>query len=235
MFERYPYEKSSFIGTDWFTDELGLFGAEQAELPNKLTPMSPDEVAKALAAGFKKLTGKAPSTKILDLLMAQWALETGNGKSTHNYNFTNIKRNAGDPYFQYFRCSEIIDGVEVFFDPPHPQCAFAAYKTPADGAAAYIRILKKRPHWWAGLMSEDINVFNNALSTTPKFYTASPSLYLSALKDRATKYLPQAKRYGASILGTVMQVFFGLAIGSTAVYYGPAAIQRVRQLRSVKL
>lgn len=223
-FSPFPYDRSSFAG--WA--RLGLFGLEQSELPNKLTPMTADEVAVAISNAFKATEGKKPSSKILSLLLAQWALESGNGKAIHNYNLTNVKRNSGDPYYQYFRCSEIVDGKEVFYDPPSPQCAFAAYKTPVDGAKAYIRILKKRPHWWAGLLSGDVNTFNTALSTAPKFYTASPSLYLKALQDRAAKYAPQAAKYGATLIGTMFSMFFGIGLGIAALHYGPKVYTKMR-------
>jgi hypothetical protein len=220
----YPYNRSSFAG--WA--ELGLFGADQSELPNKLTPMSADEVAAALSNAFKAAEGKKPSEKVLSLLLAQWALESANGKAIHNYNLTNIKRNSGDLYYQFFRCSEMVDGKKVFYDPPSPQCAFAAYKTPVDGAKAYIRVLKKRPHWWAGLLSGDVNTFNTALSTAPVFYTASPALYLKELQDRAAKYAPQAAKYGATLIGAMFSAFFGIGLGIATVYYGPRIIQRLR-------
>lgn len=220
----YPYNKASFVGSD----RLALFGAEQIELPNKMTPMTADEVAKAISSAFTQLTGKKPSTKILALLLAQWALESGNGKAIHNYNLSNIKRNSGDKYYQYFRCSEIIDGQEVFFDPPSSQCAFAAYQTPIEGAKAYIRILKKRPNWWNGLLTGDVVQFNTGLSTVPKFYTANPTQYLKVLQDRMAKYLPQAQKYGATIVGSIFSAIFGIALGAAALRYGPPAIRRLR-------
>ena len=220
----YPYNKASFS----YERSFALFGLEQTELPNKLTPMTADEVAKALSAAFAALTGKKPSAKILALLLGQWALESANGKAIHNYNLSNIKRNSGDQYYQYFRCSEIIDGKEVFFDPPHAQCAFAAYKTPVEGAKAYLRILKKRPNWWNGLLTGDVVAFNTGLSTAPKFYTADPSLYLKVLQDRMAKYMPQAQKYGATILGSIASAIFGISLAAAALHYGPPVIRRLR-------
>ena len=221
----YPYNKPAFIiGAEksWYESSgLTIFGSEQEELPNVMTPMSADEVAKALAAAFKRLTGKLPSVQILALLLGQWALESANGKAIHNFNFTNIKRNSGDPYYQYFRCSEIVDGQEVFFDPPSPVCAFAAYKNATDGAEAYIRILKKRPNWWNGLLTGDINEFNTGLSTAPKFYTANPDLYLNILSDRVAYYMPQAQKYGATLGSAIASAILGIGIGVAVLKYGP--------------
>jgi hypothetical protein len=240
----YPYNKPAFIiGSEksWFESSgLSVFGSDQEELPNVLTPMTADEVANALSKAFKRLTGKLPSVKVLALLLGQWALESANGKAIHNFNFTNVKRNSGDPYFQYFRCSEIVNGQEVFYDPPSPVCAFAAYKTATDGAEAYIRILKKRPNWWNGLLTGDITEFNTGLSTAPKFYTADPSLYLNILSDRVAHYMPQAEKYGATLGRAIMSAVIGISVGVAVLRYGPPVyrqyspelIAKFRQLKA---
>lgn len=207
--------ENSTNDTAFWASRFSSFGAvAQQELPNKITTITPENAARALSDGFYRITGKRPNAKVLGLLLAQWAIETGNGKYVHNWNFGNLKRYSGTPYFQYFRCSEIIDGTEVFFDRPAPECAFAAYLTPADGAEAYIKILMKRPHWWAGLLSGDIRTFNSALSTAPKYYTASPSLYLAGLQSRYDSYSKYAQRYGATRWATALQ--YGIGMGLVA-------------------
>lgn len=226
----YPYNKPEFKieQTSWFGSE---FGAEQVEIADALTPMSADEVAKAVSLAFKRLTGKLPTRKILGLLLAQWALESGNGRSIHNYNLTNIKRNSGDPYFQMFACSEVIDGVEQHFEPPNKACHFAAYLNPTDGAEAYIRVLKRRPNWWNGLMTGDVEQFNIGLSTAPKFYTANPEGYLRLLKDRYDRYWPQAEKYGSSTLGTILSALFGIGVGLGTLYVAPKAYRYYQNRR----
>jgi hypothetical protein len=192
------------------------FGATQTEIPDKLTYVSPDEAAAALSEGYRRVVGTKPKSSVLALLLGQWAIETGNGKYVHNYNFGNVKRYAGAPHVQYFACSEIINGEEKWFYPPDPACAFAAYATAADGAEAYVKILKRNTGWWKGLQSGNVNTFNTALSTAPKYYTASPTLYLKGLSDRVNAYTPQAKKYGLTLLNTLGQVSIGasLAIGT---------------------
>ena len=223
----YPYNKPEFKiePRPWFGAE---FGAEQVEIADQLTPMSADEVAVAVSAAFKRLTGKRPSRKILGLLLAQWALESGNGRAIHNYNLTNIKRNSGDSYYQSFPCSEVIDGAEQHFFPPNKACEFAAYLNPTDGAEAYIRVLKRRPNWWNGLMTGDVEQFNIGLSTAPKFYTANPDGYLNLLKDRYNRYWPQAEKYGSNILGTILSALFGISVGVGTLYAAPKAYQYYR-------
>lgn len=188
---------------------LSAFGAvAQVEVPHVMTPIAADEAAKLLAKAYRTVTGRSASVAILGLLLAQWALETGNGKSVHNWNFGNAKRNSGSPYYTYFTAWEMVDGQRV-----DSRMAFAAYKTALDGAVAYIKVLKSRPNWWNGLLTGNIESFNKGLSTNPKYYTADPGTYLSALKNRSATFLPQAKRYGATLIGSVGQVVVGLGLG----------------------
>lgn len=159
---------------------------------NKLTPLSPSEAAAALASAYQQLVGVPPSEAVLALLIAQSALETDSWTKIHNYNFGNQKAGASYPLIVQFRCSEIVKGVEKFFDPPAPECNFRAYESAAAGALDYLRVLHARPHWWQGLQSEDPNVFVDALATAPKYFTANPALYKSALTSRLLQYGPLA-------------------------------------------
>jgi hypothetical protein len=207
-------EDSSF----WRIRFGSSFGANQIELANVITVVTADEAAAAISEGYRRLEGKRPTAAILALLLAQWALETGNGKYVHNFNFGNVKRYGSTPYYQYFRCNEIIDGVTKWFDPPAPECAFAAYKNAADGAEAFVKTLRNRAHWWKGLQSGNIGTFNTALSTAPKYYTASPSLYLTGLQNRVDAYTAPAKKYGATAAGYAIQAAVGVALATATVY-----------------
>ncbi len=184
-------------------------------IADKKTPLTADEAARAIALGYKKVVGHKPSAAILGLLLGQWALETGNGASVHNFNFGNKKATASDPYYQYFRCSEVENGVEVFYDPPHPTCKFAAYPNAEAGATAFVESLKRRPHWWAGLQSGNVSKFVQGLATAPAYFTASPTLYESILSNRAANYSALAKQYGASVF---WQVITGLGVTAGLLY-----------------
>jgi len=159
---------------------------------NKITALKPSEAAAALATAYERLIGAPPSSPVLALLIAQSALETGNWKKIHNYNFGNQKAGATFPLIVQFRCSEIVNGVEKFFDPPAPECNFRAYEDAAAGALDYLRVLHARPHWWQGLLTEDPSAFVDALATPPKYFTANPALYKSALTSLFLQYRPLA-------------------------------------------
>jgi hypothetical protein len=203
-----------------------MFGADtgQITLAAKKTPLTAEQAAMALAAGYKQVTGRFPTVSTLGFLIAQTALETGNWNSLWNYNFGNAKATKSDPYVQFFRCSEVINGKEVFFDPPHPTCKFVAHKDAADGAAHYVRVLAKRPHWWAGLHSGSVESFINGLTTAPKYFTASPSLYLKGMQRLTGQYSALAQKYAKSnwlaAIGVVAGVTGLLYIGNGLVRHG---------------
>ena len=201
-------------------DTAPSFGAASVvasqEIPHRMTPLDPEEATKAIAAGYKLVTGKAPSKDVLRLLVGQWALETGNGKSVHNYNFGNKKASSGDQYHQFFRCWELVNGQKVWYDPPSPVCKFAAYKSAAEGAAAYIELLKRRDHWWKGLHTGTTAGFVKGLTTKPAYFTDNPSTYAKGLDARAALYADFIGKY-AYKLGP--QIVMGLAI-SAGLYYG---------------
>ncbi len=192
------------------------------EVPNKMTPLSPAQAAQAISDGYLLVTRKRPNPVILALLIAQSALETGNWASIHNYNFGNKKWSSSDRNWQFFRCSEIVtvDGVkkEVFYDPPHPACKFAAYGSAAEGAAAFIRLLQSRPHWWSGLQSGTVDGFIAGLTTKPAYFTANPTTYRNTLAERMNKYAALAAQYSGSAT-TIGKVLVGLAVGVIGFYF----------------
>ena len=159
----------------------------------KRTPMSPQTAAEALRDGYRAVAGQWPTRDVLRFLMAQWAFETGNGQKMFHHNFGNKKWTGQTPEMQYLRCSERVrqpDGTSklVQYPIPHPSCRFAVYDSPTAGARAHVELLRRRPHWWAGLHSGSLDGFNRALSTSPKYYTADPAVYGRGMQSRGLAY-----------------------------------------------
>lgn len=81
------------------------------ELPDRLTPGTPSEVYAALRRAWVAQLGTEPKRASLLILCAQWALETGWGKSCHGWNLGNVK---GKPdgsdgrSWAFFACNEIL-------------------------------------------------------------------------------------------------------------------------------
>jgi peptidoglycan hydrolase-like protein with peptidoglycan-binding domain len=185
------------------------------EIPSASTPLTAVQAAKAFDAAYRTVAGKSASAAVLGLMLAQSALETGSwGPQIRCYNFGGAKAATGDKYIQYFTTTERdASGVTTTYEPPSPVCRFAAYKDPASGAAAYVRLLKSRPNWWAGLQSGTVDGFIGGLTSSPAYFTASPASYsaglsreLSSLSATAAKYAGSASGIG---LGSIIAI--GLA------------------------
>jgi hypothetical protein len=157
---------------------------------NRLTPLDAREAGRALFSAYTTFTGRPPSDRVGALLLAQSALETGNWQKIHNYNFGNAKARPEYPTITQFRCSEVIDGVERFFDPPDPQCNFRAYATASEGALDYLKVLHSQSHWWQGLQTGDPSAFVDGLATPPKYFTADPPKYKRALTALFEQFHP---------------------------------------------
>lgn len=164
-------------------------------VPNKLTPLTRAQALNALAKAFLAVTGANPSPEVLSLLVAQTALETGEWKSLHNFNWGNIKAAHDYPLQTTFGCWEMVDGKRVDYPANDPHCMFRAYPDAASGVVDYIKTLKSRANWWNGLQTGTPEGFNAGLSTVPKYYTADPTAYLKLLKTEFEESLPLAKSY----------------------------------------
>jgi flagellum-specific peptidoglycan hydrolase FlgJ len=75
------------------------------ERPAKRTPVTPEQVFVALGAAWQLLTGTAPDRKIIHILHAQSALETGHWRSIMNYNLGGAKKH-GDCDWTFFTTTE---------------------------------------------------------------------------------------------------------------------------------
>lgn len=159
---------------------------------NRLTPLTLQDATRALTEAYIRVTGGAPSARVLALLLAQTAFETRRWQKLHNFNFGNAKADLSYPLITQFRSSEVENGIEQFFDPPDAHCNFRAYTNPADGAVDYIRVLQSRPHWWSGLQTEDPNAFVDALATAPKYFTGNPVIYKHAVTSLFDELRPLA-------------------------------------------
>lgn len=81
------------------------------ELPARRTPATAQEVFSALGRAWRSRFSEEAKKESLLVLLAQWALETGRGKSMWNYNIGNVKgRPDGSDgrSWTFFACNEIL-------------------------------------------------------------------------------------------------------------------------------
>jgi hypothetical protein len=166
----------------------------QTQLPTKKTPLTPEQAAQALSAGYQAVEGKPPTPEVLALLIAQSGHETTDWRDISNYAFGGVKASSGDKYVQAMRTTEGTQGK-------HYVLAFAAYPTAAEGAAAYIRVLKHRDPWWAGLQSGVPETFVNALRSIQGawYFTGSQTDYLASVQARVAKFADLARKYASQV------------------------------------
>ena len=174
-------------------------GPGQTQLDTKNTPLTPAQAAQALSAGYQAVTGAPPTPQVLGLLMAQSGTETGNWSKLPNYNFGGIKMTSGTPFVQAFITPEGAGAAQKLY-----VLGFAAYQNAADGAAAYIRVLKARAPWWTGLQSGVPSTYVDSLVSIPNahYFTADPAAYLAALNAKLAQFADLAKEYARQLSAT---------------------------------
>ena len=177
------------------------------ELQAVKTPVKVEELALALCDAYSFYFGSWPSKDSIRVLLAQWALETGWGKSMWCYNLGNVKSHSDDGYdFCYFACNEVLPtkyakrlqsknpktvritrdrGDEtsvVWFYPKHPACRFRAFKSLEDGAKDYIRTITANfGKAWRYVVEGKPAAFSRALKKL-HYYTADEASYTATLE-----------------------------------------------------
>ena len=148
----------------------------------KTTQLSQAQANYAIYRAFMALERRAPTAAELKMLSAHSALETGNWKSMHNYNFGNFITKAHNPHFVQ-RVPEKISGEWVKVDQK-----FRSYPDATSGAESWLRVLKGNwPAAFSLLSSNDPAAYSKALKTQGKYggyYTQDESKYTSALESR---------------------------------------------------
>jgi hypothetical protein len=157
------------------------------------TNFSEEQLVYALKNAWIKIYNQEPKKESLAILYAQIAVEIGRGKECYNWNLGNIKKTENHKYCM-FRCSEIIDGYEIFFDPPHPQTHFNAYENFEDGIFSYLNFLSKRTRYekaWQEVISGNPIKYSAALKVAG-YYTASLKIYTNAIISLFNEFMKKA-------------------------------------------
>ncbi len=190
------------------------------ELVDRKTPATKEQVITALWSAWMRYFGQAPKRESIWVLAAQWALETGWGRSMHNYNLGNVKSREGDGFdYQFYACNEILPKAEatklheadpehakilttrsdgtciIWFYPNHPGCRFRAFNTLIEGATDYIAILAKRfDKAWPAVSAGDPAQFCHLLKQQD-YYTADEAGYTKTLVSVYTSISKMAFDY----------------------------------------
>jgi flagellum-specific peptidoglycan hydrolase FlgJ len=130
-------------------------------------------------AKLRERLGDGPAA---DLLAAQIALETADGKYSYSYNLGNRKAsNKADQKYQMLDTWEMENGKRVDVREP-----FIAHETLDEGIDAQIEYLDRK-----GLLDAadtgDVDAFNRALKAAG-YYTADEGKYAANMKKRLDRW-----------------------------------------------
>jgi hypothetical protein len=186
---------------------------------DRVTPVSLDELHRALASGFEIVLSSAfPSAEAMACGAAQLRLECGNGAKNHLFNFHNEKLGPDwDGLYTQYRCDELFDAQttthaqrlgptvvskwkdgplwRVVLIPPHPWSSFVAFENATEGAARYIEFLSCRERYrkaWHALYSGDVRSFGHELRAAG-YFTADEETYTRGLVQLASESLPACR------------------------------------------
>ncbi|HEX9619620.1 MAG TPA: glucosaminidase domain-containing protein [Polyangiaceae bacterium] len=155
------------------------FGVAERALAGLRTPMTGKVAEALLGAAYRSERGSAPREETLDLLWAQWALETGHGRSMHGYNFGGLKGRADGSAVLKTRERVGASVVEI-------RDGFRTYRSADAGARDYVRTLAERfPSALSAAERGDGAGFVTALADA-RYFTARRETYHKAIERLAS-------------------------------------------------
>jgi len=161
-------------------------------VPAERTPWTTAQVGQELVAAWHRRFGSGPTARSIAILLSQWALETGRGRSCFASNLGNARPPAtrGDVLCcQLTRVSEVIGGVEYFFAPPSVGSTFRAFASLAEGADFYLGLLFTRfQRAWPAVLAGDPERYSLALAELG-YYSANPTLYTRTMVALFNEFL----------------------------------------------
>lgn len=185
------------IPVDWDTDLAEEAPPELAAKRCVLTPMHHLEARLHLELAYRVTVGAEPSTPILALLLAQWALETGRGGKMWGYNFGGLKSSLGG--------ASLLTRESFGVRARRVVQRFRTYRSAVEGARDYIQTLSDDfPRSFAALHSGSADRFARALSDEG-YFTGSPEEYRRAVALLAFEFERKMQAEAAPLGGNVMR------------------------------
>ena len=174
------------------------------------------------AVWLHRLRASPPPLHAVEIVAAQWAIETGWGQKCHCYNVGNAKGRVGGVYdWTFFKCGEELarataraearrdgrvviqreyvlggrDYASVVVLPEHPWCCFRAFESLVDGVADHLQLLHRRfGDAFTAAVAGDARAFCSCLKRAG-YYTASVEQYTRGL----TGCLPRVREAASRI------------------------------------
>lgn len=148
------------------------------------TPLSSAEASAAIKTAYTRLYGNEPTNETLAILVAQWAHETGNGRSMYNYNFGGIKGKGPSGLTTAYKTREGWGATEVKITD-----YFRAYNSADEGAEDYLKLLQRRfPKALDQANAGNPEEFVRALKQKG-YFTGNEQAYIKSIKSLSDKAL----------------------------------------------
>lgn len=142
------------------------------------TPTPPARIRAAIAAAYRRETGREATGPTLDVLLAHVSHETGRGDAMFNYNFGGIKGAGPSGAVAHYRTREVGPDDQDYYLVD----GFRAYRSLGEGAADYLRTMRERyPSALAAATRGDLDGFAAALKQRG-YFTAHLDDYAAALR-----------------------------------------------------
>jgi hypothetical protein len=144
------------------------------------TPLDAAEASAHLANAWQARFGERIPTRALELLWAQWALETARGSAMRGNNFGGVRANQGGAVYP----------TTEGFGPSARRVLgrFRTYATPEAGATGQVDLVARRyPHALEALRRGDAEDFVRELARGG-YFTADPSAYLRGVERHAAEH-----------------------------------------------
>ncbi|AKU96991.1 hypothetical protein AKJ09_03655 [Labilithrix luteola] len=165
---------------------------DERQVPIKRTPFTTRDYARAVITAWRRLLATMPTKAAVGCLWAQYALETGRGAACWNNNIGNVKHAAGDGfnYIMLPNTWEVVNGVRVTFQPPHPATWFRAFDTLESAMTEHLRLLKEKRYAssWPAIEAGDPDGFARALKAKG-YYTAPVEDYAKGLRTFHAEFM----------------------------------------------
>jgi hypothetical protein len=176
-------ERQEFAGALSRAHGASAGDGARAMVRSERTPLSGDQAAGALSQAWRERFGSPPPARTLSILTAQWAHETGRGRSMLNFNFGGIKGTSPEGLSTSYRTREGSGADEVRIVDE-----FRAYRSAANGASDYVSLLARRyPRAVEAAHAGDAGGFVRALKSGG-YFTGDERAYVksvTALADQA--------------------------------------------------
>lgn len=126
-------------------------------VPTVRTVFTEVDLVHAIVQMYKNKYGITPYIQEVGVIWAHFCLECGKGKACFNWNLGNVKYSKGHSYCMY-KCSEILNGKEEHFVPPHYQTWFRSYGSLLEAVAEHLNFLSRERYIGALEAAKDWSV-----------------------------------------------------------------------------